>query len=71
MHTNTYGRTSFDVFLSAEPVAKPKAKARCAIHDGTEYDGPHCPKCWSEKAVPMPEFVKAELQNLIDGGSDA
>lgn len=62
----TYGKISFDMFLTAEPVVvgKPKPK-RCQIHE-EEYEGEHCPKCWSPKPVPIPEDVMNKIRELSE-----
>lgn len=61
----TYGKISFDMFLNAEPVVVRKTKAKiCLIHDGEEYQGDHCPKCWSPKPVPIPPDVMKAIREL-------
>lgn len=60
----TFGRISFDMFLSAESVPTKKPQSFCVIHS-LRYDD-HCPKCWSEKPVPIPEDVKEAIKKLED-----
>jgi hypothetical protein len=59
----TYGRVSFDMFISAPPLEKAKPVQICQIHS-LRYINGHCPKCWSDKPVPIPDDVKAEIRKL-------
>jgi len=59
----TYGRITFDMFLSIEPVPSAIPQEKCHVHKLVYVDG-HCPKCSSATFVPMPEFVMKELREL-------
>lgn len=64
LQSQTFGRISFDMFLTAEGMQPAKPKSLCVIHN-LRYDD-HCPRCWSETAVPMPEDVKEAIRKLED-----
>lgn len=63
LHAQTFGRISFDMFLSAEGVPQSKPQQKCAIH-GLQFEDDHCPKCWADTAVPMPAYVMEEIRKL-------
>jgi hypothetical protein len=63
LHAPTYGKISFDMFLSAEMIPQAKPQKKCAIHGEAIVDG-HCPSCWAANVVPMPAYVMEEIKKL-------
>jgi hypothetical protein len=59
-----HGPLSFDAFLYAETTYDIPAQKVCQIHPGENFVNGHCPKCWSDKPVPIPPFVMAEIRRL-------